>query len=188
MDKAQIEELVARAQQGDQAALEALLAGSRPALLRLARKYCPSADAEDALQEVLSHAAAQVGALRVGAAFVGWSMKMLVRECFRLKRRAARWVGLLEQDVPAPSTVELLELANLLVSLQCTSREILIEREILGRSAAEAAAVLGISEESAKSRLRRARLELRAAAQGEAPPRQSGEAPPRPDSFNAAAP
>src|SRR5688500_14542380 len=129
MDKAHIEQLVAAAQRGDQAALEALLVGSRPALARLAKKYCPSADAEDALQEVLLQSTRQLGALKVGAAFVGWSMKMLVRECFRLKRRAARWVGLPDEDLAVPSAVELFELANLLGSLQRTSREILIERE-----------------------------------------------------------
>jgi RNA polymerase sigma factor (sigma-70 family) len=164
-----VEELVARAQQGDRAAIEQLLARSRPALERLARKYCPSADAEDALQEVLLRSTTRLGALKVGAAFVGWSMKMLVRECFRLKRRAARWVGLLDAEVPAPSNVELLELTDLLSTLSAISREILIEREILGRSAAEAAVLLDISEGSAKSRLRRARVELRAAAQGRKP-------------------
>lgn len=162
----QVEELVARAQQGDRAALEQLLARSRPALARLAQKYCPSGDAEDALQEVLLQSTRHLGALKVGAAFVGWSMKMLVRECFRLKRRAARWVGLLDADERATSQVELLELADLLLSLSAASREILVEREILGRSAAEAALLLGISEASAKSRLRRARLELRARARG----------------------
>jgi RNA polymerase sigma factor (sigma-70 family) len=164
MDRGKIEELAVLAQLGDRAALEQLLAGSQPALRRLAHKYCPSADAEDALQEVLLQSATQLGALRVGAAFVGWSMKMLVRECFRLKRRAARWIGLLGEEQPAPSHIEALELADLLARLSRTSREILMEREIFGRSAAEAAVILDISEESAKSRLRRARLELRSLA------------------------
>jgi len=177
MDRATIDDLATRAQLGDRVALEQLLAGSQPALRRLAHKYCPSADAEDALQEVLLQSAAQLGALRVGAAFVGWSMKMLVRECFRLKRRAARWVGLDGEEHASPSGIQALELADLLARLSRTSREILMEREIFGRTAAEAAAVLEISEESAKSRLRRARLELRAAAKGRRPPETGPSAP-----------
>jgi len=166
MDEQELSSWVSRAQAGDAQALEVILRHSEPAMQRLARRVCPSADASDAVQEVLFRATRQVGSLRVGAAFVGWSMKMLVRECLHLKIKAARWllqgeIGETAVDPNGRSVTDVLHWAQLLAGLSEKSREILIHHEILGNTVLEASELLGISEESAKSRLRRARVELR---------------------------
>jgi RNA polymerase sigma factor (sigma-70 family) len=160
MDQSELSQLVDLAQSGDQGAIERLLAHFEPSMQRLAGKVCPPADAEDAVQEVLMRVSSQVGMLRVSAAFVGWSMKMLVRECLRLKRQAVRWVYTIEEEVTAPHINER-DLVRAMGAISSTSREILLQREVLGYSAQEAALRLSITLESAKSRLRRARTELR---------------------------
>lgn len=162
MSGASVEELVARAQAGDARALEALLSQSRPALERLSRRVCPPQDIEDAVQEVLLRASSQIGALRVARAFVAWSARMLVRQCHMWKERALRSVlGGSEPEVAAPRSA--LDLTRGFGLLSPEARDILFLRDVLGHSGPEAAEALGISLESTKSRLRRARADLRLA-------------------------
>jgi RNA polymerase sigma factor (sigma-70 family) len=159
-----LEPLVEKAQKGDAAALERLLVACEPAMQRLARRYCPAGEAEDAVQEILLRASEEIGALRVAKSFVSWSLRMLVRECFRFHRRAVRWVLRDDEEPVSASAVELrLELVRGLAQLSDHSRSILVEHELLGHTKEESAERLGISLESAKSRLRRARSELREA-------------------------
>ena len=173
--------LVQQAKAGDTAAVERLLIECQPALQRLARRTCPPADAEDAVQEVLLRITGAIGGLRLAGAFLVWSMRMLVRECLRFKRRAARYVLGLPEPTPsqpaalattlarsAPNTSAAYQeemvrrdLVIALGALTAGAREILLHRDVLGRTGPETASLLGISLESAKSRLRRARTELR---------------------------
>jgi len=167
MQRTSLSELVRRAQEGDRAALERLLSESEPAMRRLAGRVCPAGDAEDAVQEVLWRVSDQVGTLRVSAAFLGWSMKMLVRECLKFKRRAVRWVLTEEEPTTMPEPLQR-DLVRALSSLSKKSREVLLERDVLGYTARETAERLDLSVESVKSRLRRARSELKEAYDGNA--------------------
>jgi RNA polymerase sigma-70 factor (ECF subfamily) len=141
--------------------LNDLLRASEPALQRLAARVCLAADAEDAVQEVLWRASSRIGALRVAAAFLGWAQRMVLYECLRLKRRVERLV-FASVEIPQAEVVPSPEVMRAFAQLNLEARDILVHREILGHSAAEAAALLGISVESSKSRLRRARAQLRA--------------------------
>src|SRR5688572_18295467 len=85
-----LEELVASAQGGDSIAMQRLLTECEPALRRLAQKVCPPGDASDAVQEVLWRVTSHIGALRMAAAFMTWSLRMVIRECQRLHRHAMR--------------------------------------------------------------------------------------------------
>lgn len=157
-----LESLVHHAKEGDEAALEQLLEHCKPGLERLAARTCPPADAEDAVQEVLIRVSSSIGALRLAGAFTTWALRMVVRECLQLKRRAARWV--FGEAVGTTTTMpDVSDLQRGLQKLNAPAREILLHRDLLGRTAKETAAVLGISVESAKSRLRRARHALRRA-------------------------
>lgn len=144
-------------------ALELLLRECEPAMARLAARVCPARDAEDAVQEVLLRMSDQIGGLRMAGAFLSWGMKMVVRECLALKRRALRWAFVDVEKHTETTPVDRLELQRALASLSEKSREILLHRDLLERTAPETAQFLQITVESAKSRLRRAREELRAA-------------------------
>lgn len=156
-----LEPIVERAKLGDEAAIERLLEQCEPALHRLAQRVCPASEVDDAVQEVLWRVASRVGRLRLTGAFLVWAMRMLVRECLRLKRRASRYVfGSVE--VATVSDNVTFDLTRALSSLDATSREVVIQRDLLGRTAGETALIMGASVESTKSRLRRARAQLRA--------------------------
>src|SRR5918997_2233814 len=79
-----LDRLVARAQRGDAAALEAVCARSRPLLVRHARRLLPrSADAEDAVQEVLIVVCARIGTYRWEGSFAGWLYAIATRSMLR---------------------------------------------------------------------------------------------------------
>jgi RNA polymerase sigma factor (sigma-70 family) len=81
---AEIDRLVARAQRGDTAALEALCARVRPLLLRHARRLLGrSADVEDAVQEVLMVVCARLSTYRWEGSFAGWLYAIGTRSILR---------------------------------------------------------------------------------------------------------
>src|ERR687893_2673527 len=80
----ELDRLVARAQRGDAAALEALCARARPMLVRHARRLLGgSADVEDAVQEVLILACARIGTYRWEGSFAGWLYAISTRSILR---------------------------------------------------------------------------------------------------------
>lgn len=79
-----IDRLVARAQRGDAAALEALCARVRPLLVRHARRLLGrSADVEDAVQDVLMLACARLSTYRWEGSFAGWLYAIATRSILR---------------------------------------------------------------------------------------------------------
>jgi len=80
-------ELVRAAQAGDVAALGALLAEHRPAMLAVALSILHEpADAEDAVQDACLTALSRIGDLRDADAAGPW-LKMIVRNCCRMRLR-----------------------------------------------------------------------------------------------------
>ena len=81
---AELDSIVARAQRGDAAALEALCARARPLLVRHARRLLRrSADVEDAVQEVLMLVCARIGTYRWEGSFAGWLYAIATRSILR---------------------------------------------------------------------------------------------------------
>lgn len=77
--------LIERAKRGDQLALGALLHRHESRLYASALVILRSSwDAQDAVQEALLEACAQVGALREPESFGAWLSTILVRKCYRL--------------------------------------------------------------------------------------------------------
>src|SRR5919107_1278480 len=86
-----IDRLVARAQRGDAAALEAVCARARPMLVRHARRLLGrSADVEDAVQDVLILACARIGTYRWEGSFAGWLYAIATRSILRHAARTPR--------------------------------------------------------------------------------------------------
>jgi RNA polymerase sigma factor (sigma-70 family) len=157
--------LVEAAQRGEAGAIEALLAASKPDLQRFARRLCAGPeDAEDAVQNALWILHRKVGMLRAVPAFAGWLFRVVARECRRLMRKAGIALDPSELDaIAAPRIPNELQrdLASAIEALPDDYRRVLILRDIEEMTAPEAAEALNLSLEAVKSRLRRAREQVR---------------------------
>jgi RNA polymerase sigma-70 factor (ECF subfamily) len=162
------------AQAGDIAALSRLLQAHQNGVYRYGLQVCRTTeDAEDALQETLWAATRALRHFRGAASsIVSWMFTIIRRECYRLiergSERAACTDGIDNELAVGPTPDEALIanrrsklLASALTSLHPLQREVIILRDIEGLSAPEAAAQLGISVQALKSRLHRARVNLR---------------------------
>ena len=170
-----IDNLVARAQRGDTAALEAICARTRPVLVRHARRLLGrSADAEDAVQDVLVLACARIGTYRWEGSFAGWLYALATRSILRgaatgpreaalaaeLAERAlisdhdpmteAEW-RLIEQDLHLACTIGVLE------GLTPEARRLYLLGEVLGIPDTVGAQVMQVAPAAYRKRLQRAR-------------------------------
>jgi RNA polymerase sigma-70 factor, ECF subfamily len=161
------------ARAGDPIALEALMRQHRAQVVRYAMRLCISpADAEDATQETLLALSRYIGALRQAAALQSWLFAAVRTHCIRLARRSLRHVLAIDGGAPltfeGPSPEEQLvdrqlrqRLAVVLSELDPALREVLLRRDVVGESLREIADALGLTLEAVKSRLHRARGEVK---------------------------
>jgi len=168
--------LLAAAQAGDVAALNRLLTAHRHGVYRFGLKVCRTTeDAEDAVQETLWAATRAIRAFRgTAASMASWLFTIVRRECLRLfeanHRRGVAceptvddWVSTnLDPELMTMLRQRTVWLAEALSNLDPLHREVILLRDIQELSAPEAAAQLGISVDALKSRLHRARTQLRA--------------------------
>src|SRR5215218_8169553 len=83
-ERTEIDHLVARAQRGDAAALDAVCARVRPLLVRHARRLLRrSADVDDAVQDALMIICARIGTYRWEGSFAGWVYAVATRSMLR---------------------------------------------------------------------------------------------------------
>ena len=173
--------LLARAKEGDDAALEDLLRRYQPRIYRFGMKMCRNPDAaEDVVQETLLAMVRTLPGFRGDASVSTWLYTIARSFCIKRRRRRkfapARELSL-ESDRPVEAanlpdsaappdrvvedheTRQALEKA--LASLSAPYREVLVLRDVEGLSAAEVASVTGLSVEAVKSRLHRARAAVR---------------------------
>ena len=86
-----VTELVTRARRGDKQAWDAIVERYAPLIWSICRQYRLSdADAEDVGQVVWLHLVDRLDDLRDPAALPGWLATTTRRQCFRLRRTAAR--------------------------------------------------------------------------------------------------
>ena len=158
-------QLIEAACQGDKAAISDLLTVCQPDLKRFARRTCSTT--EDAVQIALWQLYRKIGALRTVATFTTWLFRIVERECYRLyhgKKATDAFDELLEQDIPCEPSIPIdlrLDLTRALERLTPPYREVLILRDVDELTAPEVAAQLGLSLEAVKSRLHRARTQVR---------------------------
>lgn len=160
-------ELVEAAQQGDADAISELLERSHVRVRRFAHLLCSTPeDAEEAAQEALIILYRKVGTLRVAAALGAWLFEITRRECIRRSRIALR-VHLSPTDCEASAEdvavarLELQRIAGSIARLESEQRAVLVLRDVHGLSGAATAERLGVSRAAMKSRLHRAREQLR---------------------------
>jgi RNA polymerase sigma-70 factor (ECF subfamily) len=169
-------ELVRRCAAGQRPAFDLLVTRHVGALHRFALRQCAAPrDAEDALQDGLLAAWRGAGGFRGDASVRTWLFQVVLHACRRRSRRRAGEPGQHEPieaaeavpgvepaaDARVAARQEARALAQALGGLPDEAREILLLRDVEGLAGDEAAAVLGLSLAAMKSRLHRARLELK---------------------------
>jgi RNA polymerase sigma-70 factor (ECF subfamily) len=178
MAPAESERLLDAAQRGDRAALEALLSQHRKTVFRYGLRYCGSTEnTEDAVQETLWAAAKAIGNFRRAAAVTTWLFTIVRNKCHRLlfhKHDEADLADLLpsvlepgrtpEDDLATRQVQRIL--AQALARLEPSHREVILLRDVEGLTAPEAAEQLGVTVQALKSRLHRAREQLRLEVSG----------------------
>lgn len=176
--------LIRAASAGDDAALNRLLMRAQDVAWRFSTSVCGHADdAEDAMQEALIKTYRYVGSLREPEAFKPWLYRTVRNACLMGRRKRAgepARLRSLDEVLPGPDgpvhrevpdsrqTPEQLagnaalrrRLRKALAALPAPYRAVVFLREMEGLSTREAAKVLGISEDSVKTRLHRARVQL----------------------------
>ena len=174
-------QLLERAQGGDAAALEALLREVQPQLYRFSMKMCRhTEDAEDVLQDSMMTMARSLRDFRGASSFSTWLFTIARSFCIK-KRRKSKFAPEREESLdrlsPAqkeglraatPNPHEQVESAEAWQLVQAgiqriepAYREVLVLRDIEGLRAREVAEIVGLSVSAVKSRLHRARAELR---------------------------
>jgi RNA polymerase sigma-70 factor, ECF subfamily len=170
------DKLLVAAQAGDPRALEQLLQRQRDGVYRYGLRVCPTTeDAEDAVQMTLWAAARSIGTFRGASTVTTWLFTIVRRQCQRLHGRRRRQVEFGEvlnaaaaTRGPSPEDEAVADelrgaLAAALSGLDPAHREVLLLRDVQGLPAPEAAAALALSVPALKSRLHRARAQLRVA-------------------------
>lgn len=157
--------LVEAARRGDAEAMVSLIAVAQPDVRRYAARNCRAADIDDAVQETLLLLYRRVGTLRAVTSFSAWLFAVARRACLRLLRRAA---GSADESAEDEARLALrppedlrIDLSRAIQSLPDHYREVILLRDIEELSIDEIAAVLGLTRESVKARIHRARLMIR---------------------------
>ncbi|MHB9130054.1 MAG: RNA polymerase sigma factor [Armatimonadota bacterium] len=174
--------LVSRARAGDQAAFRQLFELYAPAVYRIAfRMLGDQEDASDLTQDVFVRAYERLATLRDGQAFHAWITRLTVNLAHdRLRRRRPPAFSL---DAPPPgqdadvpwhlpdtqpgSEAQVLsgelstQVQQALLALSAEHRIVVVLHHLEGLPVEEIAGVLGVASGTVKSRLSRARAELR---------------------------
>jgi RNA polymerase sigma-70 factor (ECF subfamily) len=177
-------ELLARAQSGDRAALEALLTLHQAKLYRFSLKMCrDEQDARDVVQETLVAMARGVRDFRGQSSLATWLFTIARSFCSKQRRtskyaptemlsvdsasshdRAIAGAVLDPSDTPDEALVHRRieqALESAIRALDPMYREVLILRDVEGLSAQEVSQIVQLSVGAVKSRLHRARLAVR---------------------------
>ncbi|WP_213288076.1 RNA polymerase sigma factor [Bradyrhizobium sp. sGM-13] len=157
--------LIEAARGGDTEALVSLIAAAQPDIRRYAARNCRAADIDDAVQETLLLLYRRVGTLRAVTSFSAWLFAVARRACLRLLRRAASTEAPADDAEArlahlAPEDIRI-DLSRAIQSLPDHYREVILLRDIEELSIDEIAGVLGLTRESVKARIHRARIMIR---------------------------
>jgi RNA polymerase sigma-70 factor (ECF subfamily) len=165
---------------GDREALAELVERHAPAVYRFAAKMCREPeDAKDVLQETLLSAARGLGDFRGDSSLTTWFYAVARSFCIKKRRkskfapaetvsleRSGEVVHVPDKSLPPDEVAAGRELGAALdraiSALEPDYREVLLLRDVEGLTAPEVAKVVGASVAAVKSRLHRARAEVRA--------------------------
>lgn len=196
-------ELVARARQGQGIAFETLMRRHNTTVYRVVRSVLRNeAEVDDVMQEAYVHALSHLEELKGAALFGPWLRRIASHEALgRARRQQNSPFSEVDMDTLEPTSpqaspehesarVQLKEaLERAVDELPDSFRQVFMLRAVEGCSVAETADLLGVHEETVKTRLFRARARLQATlaswAEHEVPATFSFQAP-RCDALSAA--
>jgi RNA polymerase sigma-70 factor (ECF subfamily) len=163
---ANAQSVVARARQGDAAALEALYRAFERPVYNLARRLCRTAeDAEDVLQETFFEVCRSIGQLREEGSLWGWIRSIAASKALmRLRRNKYRDADELPEDMHESrreDTALRMDLEAALERLSETSRAVVWLHDVEGYTHDEIATMMGKTTSFSKSQLARAHVRLR---------------------------
>lgn len=166
------ERLAIRCQLGEPGALDALVARWHPSLSRYVRAWLPSDDqAADVLQNVWIGVLRGLPSLRTPSAIAPWLFRIAraavmtrLRDRYRTPAPIDTWDG---EDTTVADPIQWVDLERELARLGDTEREVLVLFYLQEMSLADIANVLDVPDGTVKSRLHRARLQLRELMSGE---------------------
>lgn len=154
----------------DRAGMDALLREHLPAVRRtIARCLGRGPEADDAVQQTLLTVVRSIGGFRGDAPIGAWIHTIAVRTAWSARARASVIPFSAEVDVPderRPSGETRADAARALAHLATLTverRVAFVLHDIEGHTAGEIASMLDVPEGTVNSRLREARLQLRAA-------------------------
>lgn len=169
-----MEELVRRAKNGDQAALEKLLTTVAPSIQRFGIRMCKDRpDSEDVLQDTLMTILQHLPEFEGRSSFTSWVFALTRSACTRRRRGLKNQAGVeldldaaVSENSPTPEQgADARQMSRILTealdALPADYREVILLRDVESLTAPEAADALGISVDALKSRLHRARQALR---------------------------
>jgi RNA polymerase sigma-70 factor, ECF subfamily len=165
-----------RARSGDTAALDQLVRAYHDRVYRFGLRTCRDGfDADDAVQEAFVKLARRPDVMR-DPGVLSWLMKVVRNTCLRLLRpflRERRSLGervtsddeIVSESLAPDEALERFRLVHAvheaIAALEPQSREVLLLRDLEGWTSEETARALGIGEAAMKSRLHRARSDVR---------------------------
>jgi RNA polymerase sigma-70 factor (ECF subfamily) len=170
------------ARAGDAGALEKLLERHQAQVYRFGLKMCRDPeDAEDVLQDTLLAMARSVRDFRGASSISTWLYTIARSFCIKKRRRSTFALAGAPQSLDTDAAAESRRLADpargpddvmldkeiaralddAIGALEPIYREVLILRDVEGLTAPEVAEVVGVTVDAVKSRLHRARLEVR---------------------------
>ncbi|HXS38604.1 MAG TPA: RNA polymerase sigma factor [Stellaceae bacterium] len=186
-------DLVRRARAREEEAIRAIIQRHNRRLYRIARGILrDDAEAEDALQDAYLKAFSQLGGFRGEAGIGTWLSRIVINEALaRLRRRRPTidWDAIGEGGIPGAEAMKLSQngarpdperalaqsqirrlLEEAIDRLPEEFRLVLLSRAVEEMSIEETASVLGILPETVKTRLHRARRQLRTALEAQIGP------------------
>ena len=185
-DEGMDQELVARAQQGDQGAFEALTLADQPRLFKVAHGILRDRHlAEDATQQAFLDIWRHLPRLRDAAKYEAWSYRLLVHACYAESRHKPRWVTdekILQTSVTREPDVyhEVIDrdaLERGFARLSVDHRAVIVLRYLLDMTPDEVADILGIPRKTVYSRLDRAVQAMRGSIEADSRPATSARSP-----------
>jgi RNA polymerase sigma-70 factor (ECF subfamily) len=174
------DELVVRAQQGDEAAFAMIAVDVGPRFHAVAYRILRDvALAEDAVQQALLDAWQDLPRLREPARFEAWSYRLLVRVCYAQARRGRRLpeVQLADHDVRASfdeysRVADRDQLERGFQRLSVEQRAVVVLHHYLGLPVKDVAELVEAPVETVRTRLKRALSALRIALEADAVPQR----------------
>jgi RNA polymerase sigma-70 factor (ECF subfamily) len=162
-------DLVAAAQAGDRAAMEALLRRHQPRIHAVCRRLAGNdADADDAAQEALLAVVRGIGRFDGRSSVGTWIYRIATNATFDELRRRGRRPTPAEPELhdtpatltPIDDTAQRLDVDAALLQLPLDFRAAVVLRDLCGLDYAEIAEVLAIPAGTVRSRISRARAAL----------------------------